>query len=69
MVFRDRFGANLVRSHGCLSTTTQLEYDAAYNGVMSAALALRIDGFTFHDAYKEADDEGRKRMDALRAGR
>ena len=67
-VFRDRFGANLIRSHYCCPTGEQLNYDSAYNDVMSSALAPRISGFTFHDAYNEADEKGRKQMQARLAG-
>ena len=67
-VFRDRFDADLVRSHGCCPTVAQWNYDSAYNDVMSATLARRIDGFAFHDAYNEADEVGRKQMEARLAG-
>ena len=57
-VFRDRYGANLVLSGCC----TEI-YDSAYNDIIAAGLAQRVDGFSFDEAYHEADEEGRKQLE------
>ena len=68
-IFRDRFDANLVRSHGCCPTCADWSYDCAYNDEIQTAVAQRIVGFSFGDAYGGADDEGRIQMETRLAGK
>jgi len=62
-VFRDRYGANLVRTFRCCSSRADRSYDSAYNDTMVATIAQRIASFSFGDAYDAANNEGRKRME------
>jgi len=66
--FRERCGADLVRSYGCVPSDAECSYDSAYNDTMAAAIADRIAGFRFDDTYEDAVAEGRERFEARLAG-
>ena len=63
-VFRERFGADLVHSYGCMADGSEWHYDSAYNKIMSEALAKRSAGFRFNASYQEAVEEGARRLEA-----
>jgi hypothetical protein len=60
-VFREQYGAMLIRSHGCCPTSYETNYDLAYNDTVAAALARRLPGFSFPEAFAAAEQIARAR--------
>jgi hypothetical protein len=58
-VFRQQYGAKLIRSYGCCPSSYDANYDFAYNDAVAAALTRRSPGFSFPEAYAAAEQIAR----------
>jgi hypothetical protein len=59
-LFKDRYGIELQRVHGCAPTTYQLSYTRAYNNVMMDGIVEESGQVSIVDVFDEAREEWEK---------